>query len=225
MKKRIVRVLMLAICISCLLSAVSVSAYAIDPIDLNASVSLTVEYVYGTTAISDAKVSLYRVADTDRWANFTLCGSFAGYSGSINGFETASDWDKAAKTLTAYASNLSLTPRDIKTTDSNGLVRFSSGMTPGLYLVVLSPKTVDKTTYSANPCLVCVPGRDPDTEKPLYETVVIAKPNKNVVPPSTPPYLPQTGQLWWPVPMLLCGGLFLLLVGAVKRRSRNDEEA
>lgn len=32
------------------------------------------------------------------------------------------------------------------------------------------------------------------------------------------PGLPQTGQLWWPVPLLLCGGLTLLVVGLLRRR-------
>lgn len=30
--------------------------------------------------------------------------------------------------------------------------------------------------------------------------------------------LPQTGMLWWPVPLLACGGLFLLLIGWERRR-------
>lgn len=38
--------------------------------------------------------------------------------------------------------------------------------------------------------------------------------------PDTPvqPTLPQTGQLWWPVPLLLCGGLVLLAAGLLRRR-------
>ena len=30
--------------------------------------------------------------------------------------------------------------------------------------------------------------------------------------------LPQTGQLWWPVPFLAVGGMFFLLIGALRRR-------
>ena len=30
--------------------------------------------------------------------------------------------------------------------------------------------------------------------------------------------LPQTGQLWWPVPFLALGGMFFLLIGALRRR-------
>lgn len=34
----------------------------------------------------------------------------------------------------------------------------------------------------------------------------------------TPGTLPQTGQLWWPVPLLLAGGVLLLVLGFVKRK-------
>ena len=35
---------------------------------------------------------------------------------------------------------------------------------------------------------------------------------------TTTRYLPQTGQLWWPVPMLLAAGLLLILFGVVRKR-------
>ncbi len=45
------------------------------------------------------------------------------------------------------------------------------------------------------------------------------------VPEPTPgkPSLPQTGQLWWPVPLLVCGGLLLIVVGLLRRRGDPDE--
>ena len=37
--------------------------------------------------------------------------------------------------------------------------------------------------------------------------------------------LPQTGQLWWPVPMLAGAGVLLLLAGLIqRRRGEYDEE-
>lgn len=35
--------------------------------------------------------------------------------------------------------------------------------------------------------------------------------------------IPQTGQTWWPVPILLCGGLVCLVVGMIRRRRSYDE--
>ncbi len=44
-----------------------------------------------------------------------------------------------------------------------------------------------------------------------------------VYPPDDDPDLPQTGQLWWPVPVLVAAGLFLILLGQVRRRGDNRE--
>lgn len=38
------------------------------------------------------------------------------------------------------------------------------------------------------------------------------------------PVLPQTGQLWWPVPLLLCAGLFFIVAGLIRRRGASHEE-
>ena len=45
--------------------------------------------------------------------------------------------------------------------------------------------------------------------------------------PETPqgPALPQTGTLWWPVPLLACGGMALFLMGWARRRSEGRDEA
>ncbi len=37
-------------------------------------------------------------------------------------------------------------------------------------------------------------------------------------PTSDEPILPQTGQLWWPVPVLSCGGLLCIALGVIRRR-------
>ncbi len=43
-------------------------------------------------------------------------------------------------------------------------------------------------------------------------------------PPSTPPQddLPLTGQLWWPVPVLIILGVTLLTIGEIQRKSRKN---
>ena len=41
-------------------------------------------------------------------------------------------------------------------------------------------------------------------------------------PPEEPPELPDTGQLWWPVPVLIVCGLALFVFGFIKRRNNNE---
>lgn len=226
MKKRILRLLVLTVCIACALSAVGTTAFAIDPIDLDADVSLTVALVKGETAVPNAPFSIYRVAETDEWAYFTAAGAFSEYTGEINGFKTADEWDTAAALLKSYAAKKSIVAMDKGKTDKDGLVTFSKGMNPGLYLVVCGEVTYKSYIYTAKPFLVCLPNRAEGSDELLYDATVLAKPGWRPVPsptPTPPPYLPQTGQLWWPVPALVCGGLFLILIGVVKRRSHRDE--
>lgn len=47
--------------------------------------------------------------------------------------------------------------------------------------------------------------------------------------PATPdepvnPTLPQTGQLWWPVPVLIAVGLLFVVIGLLRRRGASDEK-
>lgn len=46
--------------------------------------------------------------------------------------------------------------------------------------------------------------------------------SKKTTPPEDPK-LPQTGMLWWPVPVLLFAGLVLVLIGTIRRRGSYNE--
>ncbi len=48
------------------------------------------------------------------------------------------------------------------------------------------------------------------------------EPEDTTVPPDRPPELPNTGQLWWPVPVLSFAGLVFVLVGFVSRKSEEE---
>ena len=50
------------------------------------------------------------------------------------------------------------------------------------------------------------------------------KPTKKPRPTKDPSVLPQTGQLWWPVPALMSSGVLLVMLGLIRRRGDDDEE-
>lgn len=56
-------------------------------------------------------------------------------------------------------------------------------------------------------------------------TFVVTNSYEEPTPPPPPPpeELPQTGQLWWPVPILVCAGLFLTAAGLLRRRGERHE--
>ena len=49
---------------------------------------------------------------------------------------------------------------------------------------------------------------------------------QKLIVPQTPgnASLPQTGQLWWPVPILIAVGLLLIIIGLLRRRGSSDEK-
>lgn len=104
----------------------------------------------------------------------------------------------------------------------------------GIYLVVQS--TVSEQYYTFNPFLVTIP-YDKDGEW-IYEVdsepkVEITTPDKPDKPdkPTTPDkptkpgsQLPYTGQLTWPIPVLVIAGLLLLLIGWRTRTKDGGKE-
>ena len=66
------------------------------------------------------------------------------------------------------------------------------------------------------------PGEDPPDEDEEDEMVLG---DIDEIIPKTEEILPKTGALWWPVPVLACGGLILIMAGCfLKRRQMNEEE-
>ena len=51
-------------------------------------------------------------------------------------------------------------------------------------------------------------------------------PEEEEIPDSDTPLsnLPQTGQLWWPVPILAMGGVLMIFMGLVRRRRWSDAD-
>lgn len=64
-------------------------------------------------------------------------------------------------------------------------------------------------------------------EDPVYSrqgnTFTITNTLKTTSSTVTDSNLPQTGQLWWPVPILALSGIFLLLMGWIRRKESCDE--
>ena len=107
-------------------------------------------------------------------------------------------------------------------TDANGTVIFRD-LTPGLYLVIRTKPASENTAYTSDPFLVSIPTVVNGTS--AYQVVAEpkfswdSKPSKPAVPSLKPDSsLPQTGQLNWPIPILIAMGLSLILLGGWLQR-------
>lgn len=130
-----------------------------------------------------------------------------------------------AERLAELKGKLTPVTSDPVTVDKDGNATFSD-LTFGLYLVV--QKTAAPGYGKTAPFLVSVPYLYRDE----YQYDVTSQPKTDLereVKPTAPPSsgggkkLPQTGQLWWPVPVLACAGLGCIAVGLFRRREARDE--
>ena len=200
-----------------ILTILPVQTMAIDPIDLTQPVSLTINYNW-----DGARFDLYRVADSDEFAVFTLSGDFVNFKRDINSCENSEDWDAMTQNVTAYVEANQLRPMSTVLVQ-NKTCKFS-GLKAGLYLAIGHDVVVDGTTYVSKPFLICLPDHD-GNDVWVYDAVAQPKAGASIPPsvPPTPPHLPQTGQLWWPVPVLLGCGVVCLLIGGIRRRGGDHE--
>ncbi len=203
--------------------AVSASAHDVPDLERLSSITLTLQN--DGAPVVGGTITLYRVgeiAEADGNYYFVPTGDFASTGES---FESLEDADEIAKRLADHAKNESLTGVATKKIGDDGVVAFDS-LEVGLYLAV-QYKAAEGYKALA-PFLVSLPYMENGT----YVYDVAANPKSELEkepetePPKDPdPSLPQTGQLWWPVPVLVCGGLLSLTLGVILKRKDPDDEA
>ncbi len=95
----------------------------------------------------------------------------------------------------------------------------SVGRDNGLYGITNStPEDVESSTDPTGPTDPTVP-TDPTSPSDPYDP-----PTRPLPPPPDKPEIPNTGLLWWPVPILCIAGLACLAIGILHHRGSNDEE-
>lgn len=179
-------------------------------------------------------LNLFKVADIDpdKGDAFVLTETFSGIENASVATETINDQKKLnassadlAKKMAKYAADKSVKAAVSLKAEEESVLKFSD-LTAGLYLIT---QTNAADGYSVmDPFLISIPG-DASSKDPYN---VNASPKMELKKESTPPpkdntppsggRLPQTGQLWWPVAVLLVAGVLLLAVGVLRRHSGNN---
>lgn len=148
-----------------------VSVHAATGIDTGRNVTLALDYRSGGTPVSGICFRMYRVADVDAYAAYTLTGDFKDYPVDLNG-KTGEEWKVLAETLAAYVQRDQLVPVDTGETGSDGKLSLPAGgktLTPGLYLLTAAPVASGEDTYVTEPFLVSLPNLDQDTDTWVYD--------------------------------------------------------
>lgn len=214
--KRSIAPLLLALC---LLVLSALPAHAVEIPDLDAQGSVRVQMKTDSTPVPGGSLTLYRVGaivQTDTGFGFVPIGEFEGYPGTLEdlGKTTAAE-------LAKYAASNGISGEG-KTIDETGTAVFDP-LEPGLYLLT-QPKSGDGY-LPADPFLVTLPM----AQDGHYVYQVDASPKVTLHPaptqPTQPgdPTLPQTGQLNWPIPVLVAAGASCLIAGVILGRKGKDE--
>ena len=190
----------------------------------NGHCSITVSMTYKGKAVRGGTLALYKVGDvTGDGGNYSFV-PVKEIQADIPEFGDIESPDLAGK-LCKLESKLTPVTDLPKKVGEDGNATFSD-LTFGLYLVV--QKTAASGYGKTAPFLVSVPYLYADE----YQYDVTSQPKTDLereVKPTAPPSpgggkkLPQTGQLWWPVPVLACAGLGCIAVGLFRRREARDE--
>ena len=202
----------------------SAAAHPVPDESRNGHCSITVSMTYKEKAVRGGKLALHKVGDVaENDGNYSFVPvkeiqADIPEFGDIQSPELAGKLAKQEKKLTPVTANPVTVGKDGKATFSD--------LTFGLYLVV--QKTAAPGYGKTAPFLVSVPYLYADE----YQYDVTSQPKTDLereVKPTAPPSsgggkkLPQTGQLWWPVPVLACAGLGCIAVGLFRRREAKDE--
>lgn len=212
------RRLCMVLCAGFMICALGVAAFAYESPDPDRMGSIQITMRYNNQAVAGGSLTLYsvgRLAITDNQYGFVLADAFADSNLSIADIDAVS----LPGDLFAYANKHSVNGVT-QQIGADGAVSFEQ-LKPGLYLLVQGSAASGYQT--ADPFLVSLPMAENGTY--VYDVdaspkVAVKQENRPSGKPMEPTismitgsWLPQTGQLNWPIPVLAVSGLLLLCVG------------
>lgn len=205
-----------------LLCITPLTAYAHEMPDENRKGTITVEMEYGGKAVTGGTLTAYRVAQIqvyDGNCSFAKTDAMAAFTGSYDDIGSAS----LAENIAAFVKENQILAYAMAKNKSGKAV--FTDLESGLYLIV---QTEASEGYEPlKPFLVSVPMNA--SGHYVYEINAEGKfqlhQESKPTTPSKPsePTLPQTGQLNWPVPMLVMLGLGLFTAGWILRFGRKND--
>ena len=209
----------------------SAAAHPVPDGQKDGQCSITVTMTYRGKALKGGTLALYKVGDVaEEDGNYSFVPVEA-IRGDLAQFGDIQSPDLAGK-LSKLESKLTPVTALPQKVGEEGKVTFPH-LPFGLYLVV--QKTTPAGYGKTEPFLVSLPylyegeyqydvASEPKTDLEREVPTKPTSPPTKPTPSSGGGKLPQTGQLWWPVPVLTCGGLGCIVVGLLRRRRDGDED-
>lgn len=164
MKKGVLRLLCVALCL--LLLSGTLSVYAAD-VDTDRLCSLTLTYTKEGVTFEGLEIRLYRVAQMPQVGVFQAVAPFDTYPVALTNVTSQAEWNEIAATLRGYVAADSITPYRVQTTDAAGNAVFTD-IEVGLYLVGGVVVETDTAVYTFYDFMMILPAVE---EENLHYTV------------------------------------------------------
>ena len=178
-------------------------------------VSGEIQYTY-TDAFADRTEDLSQeVPETvvREMADSAINNAVTGYKG-ITGSDGTVIFDNLEQAV--YLVTQTVTAEGFTAFDP--FLSYLPGIEDGVW--IYDVKAAPKIEYSSEPDITPMPSPTPDPTVTPTPTPVPG----NEPPDQTPPKLPQTGQLNWPIPVLLISGLVFVSLGLIVKRTRKQHD-
>lgn len=212
--------ILLALLLCCLWPTNAFAAHEVPDLTRQGSLSVTVRDTGSGKTVAGGALTLYKVGYVqvdDGNYSFAYTDGFAACGLALGDLTGATLADE----LAAYVKAQHLSGITLPVSD-DGTVVFPK-LDLGLYLVMQTQAAENYTVL--NPFLVTIPLHEADVDGYVYDvnaapkagTVTYTPPADDVLPEGD--RLPQTGQLWWPVPVLAVCGLLSIVIGVARRKN------
>ncbi len=226
--------------------AVTTAAVADLELDRTGSISVTLHSAEDDAAVTEGSLVLYAVANLtleDGNMVYVLTEDFADSGISLEDVTDAA----LAESLAAYVQGNDLVATEVAV-DETGTATFDD-LSLGLYLIIQSEASAE--SYTMDAFLVTLPLAEdgawiyavdaspkvelvtitttgtPDEDIPEEDTPATDTPDtpeEDTPKSTTTSRLPQTGQLFWPIPLLVVAGAACLVWGAYRHRRYAAEQ-
>ena len=164
MKKHINKIIAIFIAMLMMVNIAPKMLYAEEKVDMNQKCTLEIKY----EAI-DAQLRLYRIAEIDEDASFTLTEAYQDYRVALD-----DDAEAAALALESYINRDQKVPEAYAQTDENGVVRFEN-LETGIYLLLSNRVEKDRFCYEPLPVMVSLPSKSVEMSQYQYDVVINMK--------------------------------------------------